>query len=391
MFRVGCALLLVTACLTASTPDQSRDEAARAPRLPVLDMHMHARTAAFYGTPPLPICAPVDRMPFWDQRHPLWQNPAAPPLCDTPLLSPTSDEALRIDTLAVMTRFNVVGVLGGAPDLVQQWTGIAPDRFIPSLELRFDPKTGAAFAPRPAGEPRLPLPLAEIRRLHEAGAFRVIGEVSSQYAGLPPDDARLEPLWGLAESLDVPVGIHIGAGEPGTPYAGSPAFRARLQSALTLEEVLVRHPRLRVYIMHAGYPLLDDLLALLFTYPQVYVEPSMAVNVERRPAFYRFLQGIVDAGYAERVMFGSDQIIWPGLIEAAIRSIEEAPFLTEPQKRAIFYGNAARFLRLTPDEIARHHALGRPADTGSAPPRAGGAASVRPSPPGGTPTSSARR
>ena len=185
----------------------------------------------------------------------------------------------------------------------------------------------------------------------------MLAEVTNQYAGISPDDARLEPLWALAEELDMPVCIHIGGAEPGTPYTGGPAFRARLQSALTLEEVLVRHPRLRVYSMHAGYPLLDDLLALLFTHPQVYVEPSMAINVETRAAFYRFLRGIVEAGYCDRVMFGSDQIIWPGLIDVAVRSIEEAPFLTPEQKRDIFYNNAARFLRLSPEEIARHHRM----------------------------------
>lgn len=107
--------------------------------------------------------------------------------------------------------------------------------------------------------------------------------------------------------------------------------------------------------MHAGYPLLEDLLALLFTHPQVYVEPSMAINVETRAAFYRFLGGIVEAGYADRVMFGSDQMIWPGLIDEAVQAIEAAPFLTAQQKRDIFYNNAARFLRLSPEEIARHH------------------------------------
>ena len=178
-----------------------------------------------------------------------------------------------------------------------------------------------------------------------------------QYAGLSPDDPRLEPLWALAEELDIPVGIHLGGGGPGEPYAGSPHFRARLQSALSLEEVLVRHPKLRLYIMHGGYPLLDDLLALLFTHPQVYLELSMAANVEKRPAFYRYLRGIVDSGYGDRIMFGSDQMVWPGLIDAAVRSIQEATFLTAAQKRDIFYNNAARFLRLSEPEIARHHAL----------------------------------
>ena len=118
---------------------------------------------------------------------------------------------------------------------------------------------------------------------------------------------------------------------------------------------VVRHPRLRVYIMHGGYPMLDDLLALLFSHPQVYLELSMAANVETRAAYYRFLRGIVEAGYGDRVMFGSDQMVWPKLIDAAVKSLEEAPFLTAAQKRDIFYNNAARFLRLSDGEIARHH------------------------------------
>lgn len=322
---------------------------------PIIDMHLHARTASFYGPPPLPICAPVERMPRWDQRRPMWEDESAPPACSKPLMSPMTDDELLYQTVETMKRHNMVGVLGGSPELVGEWVKAAPGRFIPALDVRFDAKTAEAFAPMPPGAQRRLLPIAEMRRLHAAGAFRVLAEVTNQYAGIPPDDPRLEPMWAMAEQLDIPVGIHIGGAEPATPYTGSPAFRARLQSALTLEEVLVRHPKLRVYIMHAGYPMLDDLLALLFTHPQVYVEPSMAINVETRAAFYRFLRGIVEAGYADRVMFGSDQIIWPGLIDAAVRSIQEAPFLTPEQKRGIFYDNAARFLRLSDDEIARHH------------------------------------
>ena len=53
------------------------------------------------------------------------------------------------------------------------------------------------------------------------------------------------------------------------------------------------------------------LRALLFSHPQVYVDISMIVYAEPRPAFYRYLQGIVEAGYGDRVMFGSDLMIWP--------------------------------------------------------------------------------
>jgi len=48
------------------------------------------------------------------------------------------------------------------------------------------------------------------------------------------------------------------------------------------------------------------------------------------------------------VMFGSDQMVWPEAIEMAVRNIEAASYLTESQKDDIFYGNAARFLRLMP-------------------------------------------
>lgn len=83
--------------------------------------------------------------------------------------------------------------------------------------------------------------------------------------------------------------------------------------------------------MHAGYPMLQDLKALRFTHPQVYVALSSAINVETRPACYRFLGGHVDAGYGDRISFGSDQMVWPGLIDAAVRSLQEATILTVQQ------------------------------------------------------------
>jgi uncharacterized protein len=45
-------------------------------------------------------------------------------------------------------------------------------------------------------------------------------------------------------------------------------------------------------------------------------------------------------------MFGTDQMGWPDAIGMAIEVIESVEFLTEDQRRDIFYNNAARFLRL---------------------------------------------
>ncbi|HEX9933504.1 MAG TPA: hypothetical protein VGB08_11735 [Allosphingosinicella sp.] len=51
-----------------------------------------------------------------------------------------------------------------------------------------------------------------------SAALRVLGEMMAQYEGVAPDDPRLEPYRALTEELDIPVGIHMGPGEPAQPY-----------------------------------------------------------------------------------------------------------------------------------------------------------------------------
>lgn len=104
--------------------------------------------------------------------------------------------------------------------------------------------------------------------------------------------------------------------------------------------------------------MMDDLLALLWVHPQVYVDVGVISFVLPRQAFHSYLQRIVEAGFGKRVLFGSDQMVWPEALEVAIQSIESADFLTEEEKRDILYNNAARFLRLSEEEIARHHGHG---------------------------------
>ena len=146
--------------------------------------------------------------------------------------------------------------------------------------------------------------------MHSDGRLEILAEITNQYAGVKPDDKRMGPYWKLAEELDIPVGIHIGPGPPGVIYLGAQGYRASFHSALMLEEVLVKHPKLRVYIMHAGFPLLDDLLALMYAHPQVYVEVGIIVYSQPRAAFYRYLQGIIDAGFGKSgdVWFGSNDL-----------------------------------------------------------------------------------
>lgn len=308
---------------------------------PVIDMHLHASAANENGPPPLAVCTPMD-FPAWDQREQYgvaFLRLAKQPPCPDPVWSPGTDDALMRATVAEMERLNVVGVLSGPPDRVASWRSAAPGRFLAGLNFRLQPEYSRE----------------RVRELHASGKLDVLSEVTTQYSGIAPDDPRMEPFWKLAEERDIPVGIHVGTGPPGAIYLGERGYRARLHSALTVEEVLVRHPKLRIYLMHAGYPMIDDLLAVLYAHPQVHVEVGAIVWSQPRDAFYRYLRRIVEAGFVSRIMFGSDQMVWPGLIGRSVKVIEEAPFLSEAQKRDILYNNAARFLRLSQEEIARHH------------------------------------
>lgn len=326
-----------------------------APPLPIIDMHMHAQPADANGPPPLAVCAPFPQFMTGSVTGDgaaafmrILKNPA----CPDPIWSPETDDGVMNATLEVMHRRNIIGVVSGAEPAamarVQRWHDAAPGRVIPALTF----KVGPNCEPRIDGRCLSP---DDMGRLHAERQFSVLGEVAIQYDGIGPSDEAFEPYLALAEQRNIPVGIHIGIGPPGAPYMGFSHYRARLHSALELEEALIRHPKLRVYIMHAGWPMLDDLLAVLWTHPQVYVDVGAIVFALPRAEFYRYLQRIVESGFGTRVMFGSDQMTWPGVIERSLEAIESAPFLNDQQKRDILYNNAARFLQLADAEIARHH------------------------------------
>ena len=62
----------------------------------------------------------------------------------------------------------------------------------------------------------------------------------------------------------------------------------------------------------------------------------------------------IEAGFADRIVFGSDT----RPAAPILRRLEAIEWLTPKQRRAILYDNAARFLRLDPRTIRRHHTAG---------------------------------
>jgi predicted TIM-barrel fold metal-dependent hydrolase len=299
----------------------------------IIDMHLHAMSAADQGPPPVVICAPYDTIPIRDLRHgaqPYAVYAFKTAHCSHPIWSAADDAALQRESLDELKRFNIVAVTSGVPTLVDTWRKAAPDRIIPAVLF------GLSDAPS----------IQALRDLHKAGKLAVLGEIVTQYEGIAPNDPRLDPYFALAEELDIPIGIHVGPGPPGATAIGIANFRMSAGDPLLLEDVLVKHPNLRLYVMHAGWPNIDHMIALMYAYPQVYVDTAVIDYTQPKAEFHRYLRRLVEAGYGDRIMFGSDQMVWPKAIGPAIEAINSADFLSSTQKRAILYDNAARFLRL---------------------------------------------
>ena len=243
--------------------------------------------------------------------------------------------------LAEMKRLNVVKgiVSGGDGDRLaaaMHWHEAAPDRIIAAAGVR-----GSADTPLPEME--------VLRKAFGDGRLRVLGEVTAQYAGLTLSDPKYDAYLALAEELDIPVALHTGMGPPGISYEPCcHGFRANLGNPATVEEALNRHPKLRLNLMHAGWPYLQETMAVLSTYPQVYADLGFYDWGQPRAEFYAYFGTLMRAGFGKRLMFGSDQMYWPEAIGMAVEAIDSAPFLTPSEKRDIFYNNAVRFYRLAP-------------------------------------------
>ncbi|MEO5820705.1 MAG: amidohydrolase family protein [Vicinamibacteraceae bacterium] len=299
----------------AQAPTRSGPARPAVRRAPIIDVHLHAY--------------PADGALAATLLNPVTGKPPG-----------VADGAAHMRAcLGEMQRLNIVTgiVSGGDGDRLAAaaaWREAAPDRILAGAGVR--------------GSTEIPLPpIGVLREAFSQKRLHVLGEVTAQYAGLSLSDAVYQPYLALAEELDVPVAVHMGIGPPGISQdACCRGFRVALGNPTVLEEALNRHPKLRLNLMHGGWPYLQETIALLMVYPQVYTDLGAIDWLLPRAEFHAYLHALVRAGLGTRILFGSDQMYCPEAIGLAVEAIDSASFLTPAQRRDIFYGNAARFLRL---------------------------------------------
>jgi predicted TIM-barrel fold metal-dependent hydrolase len=326
LWRFLCCALVISSCSAVSFAQNTEGKAP-----PVIDVHVHAMDGNFPGVAPMcPNTSKFTASDPKDKEAPFgWVNEPC-----TPALYPSAPGEYMKDVIAEMERLNVTAVVFGDPKSVQKWKDAAPSRIIPGTSFTGGMGTGQYVA------------LDELRKDFTSGGFKVMGEIGLQYEGNSPSDPSVDAYFALAEELDIPVAVHMGTGGSGRANVAMPKFRGSMGNPLLFEEVLARHPKLRLQVMHAGYPMIEEMLTLLQANSHVYVDVAGLIWSYPIKEVNRYIERLVDAGFEDRVMFGTDQLLWPKLMAYSISIIQNADFLTPQQKRDILYNNAARFLRI---------------------------------------------
>ena len=277
----------------------------------------------------------------------------------------SDDAAYRAQSLAEMDANGVVLALLSFTEYsdIGDWVEAAPGRFLAGPLLP---------CPRNQVEPRYRCfaedeGWADVDWLREQaglGKVAVLHELAPSYAGLSVANPRLVPYWTLAAEHDLPVGVHTQRGPgPGAKHSPRdtpgccPDYDPAMGNPALLRPVLAQHPGLRVWIQHVGagrgdhLPFPEETLALLRDFPNVYVDLAITNGAMPLEQYEATLRQLVDAGFGDRIMFGSDNLP----IADILARLDRIDWLTDAQRRAILYDNAARFLRLDEATIARHH------------------------------------
>jgi predicted TIM-barrel fold metal-dependent hydrolase len=282
------------------------------PKTKVIDMHVHSYSASDFG----------EREPAADH----YGNKGS-----------ANAEVHRKSTFTQIRKWNIIkAVVSGNPESVETWAATDSNNIVIKGILM--------FAPDDYG-----MDSVKFEQLVKDKKVEIFGEIAPYYSGGTLSDDGWQPYLRICERYDIPVAVHTGGGDPGGTSSWSPKARLRLGDPYLIEDVLVKYPKLRIYMMHAGgedWP--EHGIRLMAYYPQLYTDVAVMLWVEPNTQRFikDFLKNAKHAGYLNRVMFGSDQMIWPDAIERSIRFLNSLTFLTKQDKEDILYNNAATFLRL---------------------------------------------
>lgn len=170
------------------------------------------------------------------------------------------------------------------------------------------------------------------------------------HGGFYPNDRALYEAYELAQSRDLPVLIHTGIKAQRTQ-------RMIYNNPLYIDDIAVDFPRLKIIIMHAGYPWTEEALILSHLNENVMLDLTFLDVLSYtydRPLMRDVVKRAVKVLGSEKIIWGSEGE-YLGLdafadegINRVFKCLEELysyDFLSERDKENILYNNIRRILR----------------------------------------------
>ncbi|AVR44935.1 hypothetical protein C7S20_06435 [Christiangramia fulva] len=268
----------------------------------IIDVHLHSYTDEdYYGGRPYPLGN---------------------------ISSPATAKGHLKRTIELMDSLHIeYAVISNSLKANEKWME-ADDRFIPGYSAGTDL-----------------IPVDEFEQLIKNGKIKVFGEVGSVYDGTTLTNPIYKPYIEICEKYGIPVMYHTG---PPAPHSESKAKRIFKGDPALIEDIIATYPNIKICLQHAGAIFWENAVILMAYYPNVYsdlgvlfwaspISEEIAVN---------FLKKCKNYGVLNKVMYGTDQMVWPESMVVSIDKFNALGFLTEKEKQMILYDNAKEFLGL---------------------------------------------
>lgn len=239
-----------------------------------------------------------------------------------------TSEELERRTVRFMDAAGVrIGLLSHYNETVRKWVTDHPDRFLPS------------YFPSPTIDDAS-WDFDTFKREAGRGRWRALGEVNHGWMVRPLEDPLLFPYYEVCERRGLPVVLHTGP-----DGVNNYDYDVALTDPLRLRPVLRQFPKLRVVLYHMGWPHFDHALYMSYAFGNVFLEVGAVVWLFPKLT-QRMMTETVDAIGSDRLLFGTDQMLWPQMIPKAVQAVSSAENLSERDKRRILWDNSAALFGL---------------------------------------------
>ncbi|MFC2017450.1 amidohydrolase family protein [Chloroflexota bacterium] len=228
-------------------------------------------------------------------------------------------EMEELDMVAVLMGRQAPPALAVSNDHIKKLVDDYPKRFIPFAGI--DPAKRRVCQD-------------EIDRIAKLG-FK---GVSFDHGFLEPpmlqNDKRLYPIYAQCEDLGLIVCLQCG------PISGPDLSYA---SPLPVQQVAKDFPKLQILIAHGCWPFIDEVLAIMFSRPNVWLSPDSYLF---RPGGHKYVEICNFSGspMQDRCVYGSCYPFGPG-IKARLQDWKKLPW-DEAIMEKVLYNNGARLLGL---------------------------------------------